>query len=71
MLFFGHFLKAVGLVLVAVGLANGAGMLVHTMTDAALESFSLFALPVTLAGLVPGGVLFWLGRRLARKHSAV
>jgi enoyl-CoA hydratase/carnithine racemase len=71
MLFFGYFLKAVGLVLIAVGLANGAGMLVHTMTDASIEAYSVFALPVTLAGLVPGGVLFWLGRRLVRKHRAV
>ena len=68
MLFFGHLLKAVGLVLIALGLANGLGMLIKTLLNASIEAYSVFALPVTLAGLVPGGVLFWLGRRLVRKH---
>jgi len=69
MLFFGHILKALGLVLIAIGLANGFGLLVNTLSNASIESYAVFALPVTLAGLVPGGVLFWLGRRLVRKHK--
>jgi len=68
MLIFGRLLQAVGLVSCAVGLANGLGVLVTTLRgDAAISGYADFALPIALAGLVPGLVLYWLGRRLVRK----
>ncbi|HVI53015.1 MAG TPA: hypothetical protein VM661_17535 [Candidatus Sulfotelmatobacter sp.] len=68
MLVFGRLLQAAGLVIAAVGLANGVGILIATLRGSdAIGGYAAFALPVILAGLVPGGVLVWLGARLVGK----
>lgn len=69
MLFFGRLLQAAGLMIAAVGLANGVGILVAAFDGhhATPGNYALFALPVALAGLVPGGVMVWLGVKIVRK----
>jgi|GEM_PF-2747623 len=70
MLFLGHLLKAIGLIIAAVALANAAGMLINSLTGAEeLRSYAYFALPLALAGCVPGGALYVVGRRMVRNHT--
>lgn len=71
MLFLGRLLKAAGLVLAGVGLANGLGLLINTLSGGeALHAYAYFALPAALAGLVPGGALFAVGWKMTRRHAS-
>lgn len=70
MLMLGHLLKAAGMLIAGVAVANAVGLVlnIYGNHDPSVEPMAFFALPIALGGCVPGGLLYWLGRRIVRKH---